>query len=130
MREKLSRWKADGARVTSFRHGSCCGRGRAAGALAGHKHNNIPAGELAQADVKAFAPPGGYVWEGRSNGSWQGHFRPWPRVSKSWFLYGQRGATLLLLRTLWSQRAEHRGLTKDDIPIPNLYAEDVLEPEG
>eukprot|EP00974_Lingulodinium_polyedra_P109640 10607040-Lingulodinium_polyedra.AAC.1 len=80
------------------------GRGRAGPAaaaeaaddhLSGRSYKPLPAGDLPQSVLKVFAPPGGYVWEGRATGTWHGHFKPFPRVSRSWLLHGHRGAALL-----------------------------------
>ncbi len=96
--------------------------------LGERKYKAIPPGELTQAQVKALASKGGFVWEGRANGSWQGHFPPWPRTSKSWFLYGQRQAATCVLRYLWDCWQEQHDLTRADVPIPNLYSEVIAEP--
>ena len=74
---------------------------------------DLPAGDLLQADLKLFAPPGGFVWRANKQGSWQGHYPPFRRVSYSWHQHGHRFAGIKVLRHLWSNH-----LTVHNLRIP------------
>ncbi len=46
------------------------------------------------AQAKQMLPPASYIWKGR-HGTWAGHFKPYPRVSRSWGIAGHHEAALL-----------------------------------
>ncbi|CAK0818779.1 unnamed protein product, partial [Prorocentrum cordatum] len=85
----------------------------------------LPTKDITQPELKAMAPPGGYIWTGNKVGNFSAHFKPWPRVSKSWALHG--GATKAgyeCLRYLWDRWCLANGKSHSDVPIRGLFPAD------
>jgi hypothetical protein len=102
---------------------AAAGRGRGGrGALAAPVLK-LPAGDLQHVDLKGLAPPGGFLWRANKQGSWQCHYPPFVRVSKSWNLYGHRWSAILVLRHLWEKHLSVQGLRcPQDCPVQGLFA--------
>lgn len=82
-----------------------------------------PADRLpSQSDAKAMCPPGGYIWRSLRSGGWQSHYPPYPRVSASWHLYGEREALARNLRSLWRNHCESQGLALANCPVEGLFS--------
>jgi hypothetical protein len=98
-------------------------KGQAASSSTGARHYNpiYPTGTISLADAKAMCPPGAIVWSGKGIGNWQGHFPPFPRVSRSWAKYSEPVALQLVLRDLWKNHLDVNGLGKSDCPIQGLF---------
>lgn len=80
----------------------------------------VPAGQFTQAQVRQPTPDGGSLWIGNSRGNWNGHYPPFQRCSAFWAQHGQRGACLVVLRTLWRQHLVSHGLSAGDCPIQGM----------
>lgn len=79
---------------------------------------------IPHAEAKGFAPPGASVWRGLTRGQWCGHLPPRRRVSASWFRSGgERQALDEVLKRLWLQFLDLRGLSKEDCPWIGLLDE-------
>jgi hypothetical protein len=85
----------------------------------------LPVGIIEQSEAKKYAPAGGFVWRANNGQSWQGHYRPYARVSKSWHLYGgNRNALILVLRELWMQHLEFVGeRCPEDCLVVGLFSD-------
>ncbi len=132
-REKRTVVKAAQKERDAAAAGGCRGRGKAAAkakakaAAAAVVRMVLPAtGELTQADVKAFLPPGSHVWRD-SKGAWHQHTPPHPRTSARWLMYGERGAALQILRDCWRLHLQDSGQLVAECPVVGLFqGADVL----
>lgn len=59
-------------------------------------------------------PPGATLWASAGYGNWQGHYEPFPRVSRSWRRWGERGALLQVLQYLWDCHCRKTGLPREE----------------
>lgn len=98
------------------------GRGRAKAKAKAVPKRPLPAGLIDQSQARVLCPPGGHIWRANTGHAWQGHYRPYSRISRSWHLYGgNRQALVLVLQTLWRQHLEFSGLRcPQDCPITGL----------
>lgn len=93
----------------------------------------LPEGDLYQKDLKPLLPPNAFLWRGHQKGTWNGHLFPFPRIARSWQLYGHRTAAVLVLRQLWEQHLTLEGLEVSECPVLGLFgdeAETAALPEG
>ena len=78
--------------------------------------------EINQTDAARLLPPGASIWKGnaraRRKGSWNCHYPPYPRASKTWIAAGsERLACLWCVQHCWRlYLADHR-LPLDHVPI-------------
>lgn len=97
-------------------------KGQGASSSATSQYNpTYPTGTISLADAKAMCPPGAIIWSSKGIGNWQGHFPPFPRVSRQWSKYTEPVALRLVLQNLWSHYLDVNGLGKSDCPIPGLF---------
>lgn len=97
--------------------------GRARGRHAVAAPRPLPAGELSQAQVKAFCPPGAFVWRS-AKGSWNQHYPPCPRTSRSWMKYGERQAAVMILRDAWQNHLTVNNLAQSACGVKGLFEND------
>ena len=90
-------------------------------AATSHYNPTYPTGTISLADAKAMCPPGAIIWAGKGIGNWQGHFPPFPRVSRQWSKYTEPVALQLVLRNLWGHYLDKNGKGKSDCPIQGLF---------
>ena len=83
-------------------------------------------GDLEQADLKAFTPPGGHIWRANIKGAWHVHYPPLSRRSWTWNVYGCRHAAVLALRNLWESHLMINDMTFDACPINGLFTRDEV----
>lgn len=67
-------------------------------------------------------PPASYIWKGR-HGTWAGHFKPYPRVSRSWGIAGHHEAALFVIRALWAHWPRDNRLSLDDCPVEGIFSQ-------
>jgi hypothetical protein len=97
------------------------GRGRGApGPLAHLPRIRYVAGDLSQAELAMFVPPGAYVWKSNA-GKWVTSLPPFRACSRSWQKYGEEKAASLVLQDVWVQYLNHLGLSKEDCPVQGLF---------
>ena len=86
------------------------------------KKGELPLDGIPHDEAKSYAPPGGYVWRGLINRSWNGHLQDsgYARVSRSWDTYTEPVALKMVLGTLWKQYLEKEVLDEDDCPWPEF----------
>ena len=82
----------------------------------------LPPGDLTQASLRDFAPPGCSIWRSNTQGAWSGHAPPYSRISFSWGLYGHRRAAVLVLRGLWERYCVLKGFRcPQGCTVPGLF---------
>lgn len=86
------------------------------------KYPALPPDLQEQKDLKRFCPPGGYLWRGLSNGSWQCHYPPWQRGHYSWDQWGASGAAKEALKHLWRCHLAENAKAEADCPVEGLFA--------
>lgn len=91
-------------------NGNGGGRGRRAGAVPAPKLDAA----IGHASAVPFLPPGRAIWRGLTRGEWCGHYRPNSRIHAKWADCGELGAMQDILRRLWLQHADYRGLAYPD----------------
>ena len=64
---------------------------------------------------------GGKLWIGKGEGNWQGHYVPFPRVSRSWARYGELPALMMVLQYLWDKHCEATGCSREDCMVDGLW---------
>ena len=83
--------------------------------------SKLPDRDISQADLKELCPPGGYIWTGHASGTFQAHFKPWPRISRSWNLCGSASkAGIECVKYLWDRWCVANSCTRNDVPIKGL----------
>lgn len=77
---------------------------------------------MSVAQVNTFKPPLSFVWRGMEAQCWCGHYPPggYARHSRSWSLYGENTARLIILATLWRDYLEHKALDDSHCPWKDL----------
>lgn len=75
---------------------------------------------IPQAEARNFVPEGSHVWRGNFAQTWNGHLKPYRRVSCRWSLHGEHQALKLVLASLWRQYIELHGLAADACPYAEL----------
>lgn len=95
-------------------------KGESASSISGYRPM-YPTGTISHADAKAMSPPGSIIWSSHATGNWQGHFPPFPRVSRQWSKYTEPVALKLVLQNLWSHYLDVNGMNKCDCPISGLF---------
>jgi hypothetical protein len=69
---------------------------------------------ITQATAKLFVPQGCTVWRGVVRCEWCGHCPPYKRVQSPWSVYTELGSLKIVLKLLWDQHCELRGLNFED----------------
>jgi hypothetical protein len=102
-------------------------KGKAAGGAHGHPWGarlypaHRPPDAWSQPELKVLLPPGAVIWQGKQNGTWQGHLPPHRRISRAWHVYGgNRDAGTLVVRHLWLLYLADHALDKAACPVPGL----------
>ena len=77
-----------------------------------------------QAQAKALLPPSTYIWRGRRQCAWCGHFPDAKHyISRSWS-FGHREAATFVIRDLWVAWLEWHQLGHEHCPLQSLLAEE------
>lgn len=71
--------------------------------------------------ARSVVPRGATLWRDVRFGNWQGHFQPYPRISRSWARYGELPALRLVLQNLWSWWLLDRGLDQASCPVEGIF---------
>lgn len=87
-------------------------------------------GEISHSAAKELAPPGALLWRALSTGAWNGILPPFSEHSRSWRKYSERGALIEVLRLLWAEFADLKGLQLHELPIEGLFGSDGAQPSG
>ena len=95
-------------------------RGRA-GSSRVHAYPPFPKEAITQSTLAKLRPPGGYIWRGNGPGIWHCHYKPWPRKSFSWGIYGHDKAAKMCLRYMWMLQLRRHGKTTTDCPVKGLF---------
>lgn len=74
--------------------------------------------------ARSLAPPSSSLWMSRAEGNWQGHYKPFPRVSRSWNRWGEAGALTQVLRELWDRHCQSTGMSRDETGVVGLWDAD------
>lgn len=74
---------------------------------------------ISQATAKEFVPFGASIWRGVTRMEWCGHMPPYSRIHDKWEELGEKGAMLSVLKRLWTQHCEFRGL-EYDLTCPHI----------
>lgn len=110
--------------------GSSSRPGRSRGGSSSSCALSLPSCSLEQVSLKPFCSPGGYIWKGNNARTWNGHYRPFPRQSATWSVYGMRGSAIRILRYLWERHAVVNDLKMpDDCLVENLFTDAAPVPE-
>ena len=90
--------------------------------LFGCRYKPVPPGATYdQPLAKSLLPPGASIWEGRSNGSWQAHLPPHPRISCLWRQYGgNKPAMLEAIASCWRLFLADEGMSLSQCPVEGL----------
>lgn len=80
--------------------------------------------------ARALAPPGSSLWMSRAEGNWQGHFKPFPRISRSWNRWGESEALRLVLQALWDRYCQRHGLTRSETGVVGLWPDEATASGG
>ena len=78
---------------------------------------------IPQAEAKKIVPADAYIWRGYSRAGWNGHYPPRRRVSATFQDHGEDGALRQVLKMLWLQFLDAKGLSQDWCPYPALFEE-------
>ena len=72
---------------------------------------------VALGEARKYIPLGATLWcSHHGQGNWQGHFKPFRRISRSWRKHGgSNNALQIVLRSLWGGFAEKWGLQPEDV---------------
>lgn len=76
-----------------------------------------------QRAVRQFCPPGAHIWKGVTKQNWNGHMENRRRVSANWHDGDEQQAIRTVLRKLWLQYVDIRGIRPEDTPWPELLQE-------
>lgn len=93
----------------------------------------LPAGTLAQAQLRPLTPAGVFIWRNNSTGGVEAHFKPFDRVSHSGPSGPPRGSAIRCLRYLWQSYCTSHALPLSACPIMGLFDDSVVEsvvPQG
>lgn len=83
--------------------------------------------EPSQQEAKLYLPPNGVsLWKGNptrtKTGSWNAHYQPYPRSSRSWVAAGsERAALREVLQHVWRLWLRDRFLTVQDCPFRGIF---------
>lgn len=66
-------------------------------------------------------PPTAALWMSKAEGNWQGHYKGFPRISRSWRKHGEAGALRQTLRHLWQCHCDANGLTPEESGVTGLW---------
>jgi len=101
------------------------GRGRGRGsssATYAPTYPPIPHDMITQPMAKSLAPPGGAIWRGLFNGTWQCYYKPFPRKSVLWTRAGDSNAACLeCLKYMWELHLGELGLDTTACPVQGLF---------
>jgi len=100
------------------------GAGGGGGAAASRK----PARHLRECDVsqeqgKAFMPPGGRLWQDRSNACWLARVPPMKPARAKWDVAGADAAQLVVIAAAWQQYCILEGIPDAECPMGGIFAE-------
>ena len=75
-------------------------------------HEGVPVEE-----ARLYLPPTATLWcSDEGHGNWQGHFKPYRRISRSWRKYGGSNQALeIVMYYLWSNYADSNGWEVDEV---------------
>lgn len=105
------------------------GKRGAAASSSSSSRLSLPSCSLEQVSLVPFCPSGGYIWKGNKARNWNGHYKPFARMSCAWSVYGMRGSAIRILRYLWECHAKTMNLKMpDDCPVQNLFNDDAPVP--
>lgn len=82
-----------------------------------------PAHSISIDIARTVVPEGGTLWRCVRFGNWQGHFKPYPRISRSWARYGGGPALLMVLRNMWGWWLMDRGLDESACPVEGTFTQ-------
>lgn len=74
----------------------------------------FPEHSISVESARVCVPLGATLWASAGYGNWQGHYEPFPRISRSWNRWGERGALLQVLQYLWDCHCRHKGLPREE----------------
>jgi len=77
---------------------------------------------ITHAEAKRLLPEGASVWRGLQRNTWHAHLHPFPRCSAQWSkMGGETPALSRVLRIVWQQHLDMRGLSASDCPVKGLF---------
>ena len=89
----------------------------------GPPSSKVVEGSIPQATVRAYMPPGCYVWRDRVRGGWCAHPDCTARVSSSWSAHGgEREALMALFRCVWATYLRVTGQDVSACPIEGVFS--------
>lgn len=74
--------------------------------------------------ARSLAPPPSALWMSRAEGTWQGHYKPYPPVSRSWNRWGEACALTQVLRELWDRHCQSTGLSREETGVVGLWGDE------
>ena len=86
----------------------------------------LPLGIIDVTEARRYLPPTASVWRGKKYGSWQGHYKPYPRIGRSWNKYSEAEALRLVHVYLWGSYLLEKGHFESECPIKGIF--DVVQP--
>ena len=127
MKTYIREYDAERARVHSFGAGAMT-LGHREHPLYKHPTNiQVPDQPPSQAAAKRLLPPGKVsIWKGNPTGtrqgSWNIHYPPYPRYSRSWIAAGsEKQALKEVLRHVWSLWLKDHFLPREHCPLQNIW---------
>lgn len=98
-------------------------RGGSSSSAAGKYPKKVPPiNKISHQEAKKYIPEGASIWRGLQSGTWEGHFPPFRRVSRSWQRYGEDEALRLVLQSLWTNWHEFNGIPTAACPIEGIFS--------
>ena len=85
-----------------------------------------PPGIIDVTEARRYLPPTASVWRDKKYGSWQGHYKPYPRIGRSWNKYSEAEALRLVYVYVWGWYLLEKGQFESECPIKGMF--DVVEP--
>lgn len=76
--------------------------------------------QISQAEAKTMIPPDTSIWRGLTRQEWCGHCPPRKRIQASWAEHTESGAMHDVIKRLWIQWLELRGLGSEFCPYEGL----------
>ena len=100
------------------------GKGKGRGKAAVPKRPQLPKeiGTLSQVAMKAFMPPGSFLWQSRGL-SWHSKVPPFSETSRSWAKYGQENACFRVVKEAWSRHLMCNGMERAECPVEGIFDE-------
>lgn len=72
--------------------------------------------------ARGLLPTGATLWRDIRYGNFQAHYPPFPRVSRSWNKYGEKGALTLVLEDVWDSFLFEHALPRNACPVKDLFS--------